>query len=129
MAVPAYWLTFEARPSYLFVRVEGLTDSLETSIAFWQEIAIEANERGTSRLLVQEHFRNTISADEIREVGQFLGELAEQLLLENIKISFVDDRLDHLDSNRLGEEVATNHGVRCKVFTHFDEAEAWLLTN
>lgn len=129
MAAPAYWITYDDRPNYLLARVQGTTDSLEVSISFWQEIAQEATERQVKRLLVHESFRNNVSAIDILEVGQFLGELAEMLDLRSIKIAFVDERLEQLDRNRLGELVAVNRGLRGKVFADFAEAERWLLAD
>ena len=129
MAAPAYWLTFEERPGYLFVRVQGLTDSLETSINYWQEVMLEVIAHRATRVLVRESFRNNISSAGIIEIGQFLADLAAQFKLVRLKIAFVDDDPDQFDRNRLSEQAAVNRGLNCKVFDDFAEAEGWLLAD
>ena len=76
---------------------------------------------------MQEHFQNNVTADEVELVGQFVGELVDQLGLRDVTIAFVDERLDQFAVNQLGELAAVSRGVKGKVFTNFGEAEAWLL--
>ena len=127
MIAPTYWLSYDDRPGYLFARVQGLTDSLATSISFWQEIALEARERGAQRLLVQESFRNGVSAAETLDLCQFLSELFERLSLQHLRIAFLDEQPSQLEENQHAERTATDYGLCVKVFADLSEAEAWLL--
>lgn len=125
IAAPAYWLTFEDKTGYLLARVQGLTDSLEISIAFWQEIALEVHVRRPARLLVHESFRNNLSGPDVVEVATFMTELG----FTTIKVAFVDDQFEQLDVNRLAETIVADRGMRAKVFADLGEAESWLLGN
>lgn len=127
MTAPTYWLSYDDRPGYLLARVQGLTDSLETSISFWQEIALEARERAAQRLLVQESFRNGVNAAETADLCQFLAELFERLGLQNLRVAFLDEQLSHLAENQHAERTATDYGLCVKVFAELDDAERWLL--
>ncbi len=124
MVAPAYWLTFEDRPGYLLACVWGHRDSLETSIAFWQEIALEVYTRRPTRLLVQESFLNNVSMPDMLEVVTFVTQMG----LHDLCIAFVDEQAEQLPSNRIAEELAVAHGLCVKVFTEIGEAEKWLLT-
>ena len=121
-ALPPYELTFEERPEYLLARVTGPEDSLEVSISFWQEIAVEVQRRQTEKLMVWENFPNNVDTIDMLRVATFLTELG----LANIQVAFVDERHEQLDRNRFGELVAINRGLRGKVFVDVQEAEAWL---
>ncbi len=122
MALP-YDLRFEQHPQYLLARVSGPEDSLEVSVAYWQEVAAEAIRQGVRRLLVVENFPNNGETADLMALGRFLAELG----LQEIRIAFVDEQPDHLDRNRIGELVAVNRGLRGKVFDNFADAERWLL--
>ncbi len=128
MTAPAYWLTFEDRPGYLLATVQGIHDSLEVSIAFWQEILTEAHQRNPVRLLVEESFTNNVSTTEQEQVAQFLGESFASLNLQQMRVAFCDTRPEQHDQNLDGATSAALDGVCCKVFTDFTEAEQWLLS-
>jgi hypothetical protein len=120
-----YDLQFEQRPQYLLARVSGPEDSLEVSVAYWQQVAAEAIGRKAQRLMVVENFPNNGETADVMALGRFLAELG----LQNIRIAFVDEQSDHLDRNRVGELVAVNRGLRGKVFADFAEGEQWLLAD
>ena len=125
MVAPAYWLTFEDHPRYLLACVWGYRDSLETSIAFWQEIGLEVHARRPTRLLVQESFLNNVSIPEMTEVVTFVAEMG----FRNLKIGFVDEQVEQLSSNRVAQALAISYGLSIKVFTELSEAEKWLLSD
>ena len=124
---PSYWLTYDERPGYLLAHVEGLSDSRETSISFWQEIGLEARARNVRRLLVQENFRNFVNPADTFDISRFVAELFERLEMPNVRIAFLDEQPDQLEINRAGERAATDYGLCVKVFADLSEAEAWLL--
>ena len=123
MIAPAYWLTFEDRPGYLLACVWGHRDSLETSISFWQEIALEVYGRRPTRLMVQESFLNNVSLPDMLEIVTFITQIG----FHDLRIAFLDEQAAQLASNRIAEEQATAHGLSIKVFSEIGEAEKWLL--
>ncbi len=125
MTAPTYWIIYDDRPDYLLARVEGLTDSLEVSIAFWQEIALEVYARKPRRLLVHESFRNSLSAPDMVDLAAFITDVGFQ----NIRLAFVDSQREQLPDNRIAEEVLLSHGLIVKVFADLGEAERWLLAD
>ncbi|MBC7447588.1 MAG: hypothetical protein H7330_05960 [Hymenobacteraceae bacterium] len=125
MVAPAYWLTFEDRPGYLLACVWGYRDSLETSIAFWQEIGLEVHSRRPTRLLVQESFLNDVSMPAMTEVVLFVAEMG----FRDLKLAFVDEQVEQLPSNRIAEALAVSYGLSVKVFVELGEAEKWLLAD
>ena len=62
------------------------------------------------------------------EMYQIAAEIP-QIGFANILIAFVDRYLEQQDLNQFGELVATNRGLRAKVFNDVKEAEIWLSEN
>ena len=115
-------LTFDRRPEFLHVQVEGKNDSYEISMAYWREIAAECQRLGTTRLLVEEDIPEAVSYSEMYSIAADLP-----ALFRGISIAFVDRYADQADLNSFGELVAQNRGVRGRFFSDAVVAEAWLL--
>lgn len=120
-----YRLKFEARPQYLFARVEAETDSYEISRTYWEEIAHECKVSNWKKLLVEESIPDGFS---VAEAFQLASELP-QMGLFGVKIAFVDLYADEqAEVNRFSELVAVNRGINTKVFESVAAAEQWLLS-
>ena len=117
----SYRLTCETRKNYLFCHVEG-EDSLETSRAYWREIAGKCDELGLSKVLVEEELEGQLTD---QEMFQMCSELPEIGLLGK-QIAFVDLRLNHDEGNLFGETVAVHRGINAMIFNKVKEAERWL---
>ena len=117
-----YRLTFQRRPEYLHVRVEGERDSYELSMAYWREIAAECTRLDTARVLVEEDIPEVVSYSDMYRIA---AELPEHFL--GIAIAFVDRYADQAELNSFGELVAQNRGVRGRYFNNTADAEFWLL--
>ena len=120
-----YQLSFRQRPEYLYAFVSGEHDSLEISLAFWREIAAECQRAQAGKLLIEESIEESVS---MLEMYQIAAEIP-QMGFTNVLIAFVDRYLEQQDLNEFGELVATNRGMRAKVFNNVEEAEKWLREN
>lgn len=117
-----YKISFEERPHYLYVYVEGEQDSYAISIAYWQEVARECRARETTRVLVDENIVQNVSVTEIYQVAAEIP-----AMFSGIAIAFRDRYADQAEINEFGVLVAQNRGVIGKFFVEMDEAEKWLL--
>jgi hypothetical protein len=118
-----YTITFEERPQYLYVLVEGENDSYEISRQFWTEIVDYLKGKEYEKVLVVERLEETVSTEDVyRLVTEF-----PQMGLTGLKIAFVDEVLDQYTINQFGEIVALNLDLNGKIFNDVDRAEKWLL--
>jgi hypothetical protein len=120
-----YLIKFERRPEYLYAYVNGERDSLEISLAFWREIAEECRRDDARKVLIEEDIEESVS---MLEMYQIAAEIP-QMGFAGVLIAFVDRYLEQQDLNEFGELVATNRGLRAKVFNNVREAEKWLSEN
>jgi len=118
----SYSIRFEDRKEYLYVHVEG-QDSLETSISYWQEVSRQAEADGFKKILIEEDLEGQLTDLDIYQLTSDFLEMG----LGKFLIGFVDIREENTNRIRFGELVATNRGIRGKIFETVDEAEAWLL--
>lgn len=120
-----YKIRFEQRPAYLYAYVSGEQDSLSISLAFWREIADECRRAEARKILIEEEIKESVS---MLEMYQIAAEIP-QMGFTNVLIAFVDRYLEQQSLNEFGELVATNRGLRAKVFNDAQTAEKWLLEN
>ncbi|HEX8370811.1 MAG TPA: hypothetical protein VF604_19855 [Pyrinomonadaceae bacterium] len=120
-----YLIGFERRPDYLYAYVGGEHDSLEISLAFWREIAEECRNAPARKVLIEEDIEESVS---MLEMYQIAAEIP-QMGFANVLVAFVDRFLEQQNLNEFGELVATNRGLRAKVFNNVKEAEKWLSEN
>jgi 3-dehydroquinate synthetase len=118
-----YEIQYKYHEKYLSALVTGEKDSLEVSLMFWKEIFDECESRKYKRILINENFRNDISAIDMYILGEKLIEMAPK----NISVAFVDEQIKQLEMNKFTETVVYNRGGKGKAFADFAEAEKWLL--
>lgn len=118
---PPFSVVYEERGPYLDARVSGSVDTIPTSLAYWKEIAEECRRRGFRRVLVIEMFETAAPLMDVYEVAKQLPPI-----IRGIKVAFVDVRLDELEANKFGEDVAVNRGAFGKVFSNEASAIEWL---
>lgn len=120
-----YELSFEHRPQYLYAYVCGEHDSYEISKKYWQEVADECQKTGYKKVLIDEDISANVS---ITEIYEFASEIPK-MGFQGIRVAFFDRyHLEQQEINSFGETVATNRGLFSRIFTDFDEAEKWLLS-
>lgn len=120
-----YKIRFENRSKYLYVYVEGEKNRYEIGKKYWLEVLAECRKNNHQKVLVEENIGENTSASEMYEIATKVSNLG----FGNILLAFVDCQPDHHSLNRFGELVATNRGLKAKVFNNFTEAEQWLLMN
>ncbi|HEX8738377.1 MAG TPA: hypothetical protein VF721_23800, partial [Pyrinomonadaceae bacterium] len=95
------------------------------SLAFWREIAAECARSQAKKVLIEEDIKESVS---MLEMYQIAAEIPQMGFI-NVSIAFVDRFLEQQHLNEFGELVATNRGLRGKVFNDVKEAEKWLAEN
>jgi hypothetical protein len=120
-----YRIKFERRADYLYAYVGGAHDSLSISLAFWREIADEYRKTPAGRILIEEDIEESVTMLEMYQLAEEIPKMGFGSAL----VAFVDRYLEQQDLNEFGELVATNRGLRAKVFNHVAEAEKWLREN
>jgi hypothetical protein len=120
-----YQIKFERRPEYLYAYVSGEQDSLSISLAFWREIADECGRAEARKVLIEEDIEESVSMLEMYQIAAAIPQMG----FTNVLVAFVDRYLEQHDLNQFGELVATNRGLRAKVFNDAQAAEKWLLEN
>lgn len=121
----AYKISFEPRSEYLYAYVSGEHDSLSISLAFWREIADECRRVEARKVLIEEDIKESVSMVEMYQIAAEIPQMG----FTDILVAFVDRYLEQQDLNQFGELVATNRGLRAKVFNDAQTAEKWLLEN
>jgi len=123
-ASKSYELSFEHRPQYLYAYVCGEHDSYEISKQYWQEVADECKKTDYKKVLIDEDISANVS---ITEIYEFASEIPK-MGFQGIRVAFFDRYPEQQKINSFGETVATNRGLFSRIFTNFDEAEKWLLS-
>ena len=118
-----YQISFEQRPDYLYVYVEGEHDSYSISHAYWSEISLECERVKASRVMVEE---NLTESGSVVEMYQIASEIPG--MFSGVAIAFVDRHADQAELNEFGELVAVNRGVTGKFFVDAEDAKEWLLS-
>jgi hypothetical protein len=118
-----YTLTFEERPGYLYVYVEGPHDSYEISRSFWLRIAQRAAEIEAAGVMIDENIAENVPLADVFKLAAEIPEMG----FGDIPIAFVDRYLDQNEANEFGALVAQNRGANGRVFNSTSAAEEWLL--
>lgn len=117
-----YQLSFELRPKYLYVLIEGDKIDLEIARKYWDEIKAIRDRANTRLVLVDKDVRAELStADEFK----IAEELATAAFMR-VKLALCDRHVS-LANLEFAELVATNRGLNTKSFRDADSAERWLL--
>ncbi len=121
MADPLYRLTTEDRPGYLFARMTGEKDSLESTMAAVTELAGICMARKVRKVLVEHDMPGKLSTLDVFKMASKLPGL-----FEGIHVGFVIHRSEIPDNPQFLENVARNRGALGRLFGSVAEAEAWL---
>lgn len=116
-------LRFTDRGDYLYGVVDGAQGTLETTLAYWREIAAECVRRGTTQLLICDDLVGAPASP------QDFARLANDLRgsgLEHVRIAFHEPVSDNLRLVEHGELAFREAGFTLRVFGSEGEAELWL---
>ena len=118
-----YKLTYDERPGYLYVLVEGEHDNYEISRAYWLEIAEKCQRAGIIKILVEEDIDEAASIADAFQLGAEIPEMG----FAGIQIAFVDRFVEQDEVNNFSQLVAINRGLHTNIFNNTGAAEKWLL--
>lgn len=121
MSSPAYTIDYEERPGYLVGRVAGPADSVAIKLAYLAELAAECRARGFRKLLIVESLGGLLPPAEVHKLGPQIPPLVKGLI-----VAFVDSNPEHHEINRMGEDIAVDHGAVGRVFRVLKDAEHWI---
>ena len=123
MPAPDYELRFQDCGSYLRVTITGPLDSLETSLAYWREIASECERRGTRALLAIDR----MGGDPLPQGDvERLVEAMRESYMRHMKVAYCESTPADLPQTEYGELQAREAGYTVRVFGSEREAELWL---
>lgn len=120
----SYSLTFDHRPGYLSVLVEGPEDTLAVSLAYWAEIAAHCRRHSVSRLLVLEQLETRSNSE---DASVLIAELP-RMGLGDLRIAFVDTA-ESVDLMVHFELEGRKAGLVGHVFGSEAAAVEWLLAD
>lgn len=121
MDAPEYTIEYEDRENYLFAKVSGQYDSVQTKLDYFTDIAAECRARGLRKVLVLETIETNVSYAEVSGIAVKLAPIVKGLI-----VAFVDTQPDHHEVNRLGEAATVDRGAVGRLFRHLPEAERWI---
>jgi len=119
----SYDLRFSDRGDYLRVEISGVADSLETSLAYWPEIAAACEHRGARALLVIDCFENKPLKP--AEMDQVIATMRESYM-RSVRVAYCELNSAALSEAEYGELSAREAGFIVRVFASEYEAELWL---
>ncbi|HET7557328.1 MAG TPA: hypothetical protein VFK08_04560 [Rhodanobacteraceae bacterium] len=120
---PQYDLRFSDRGDYLRVEVGGPGDSLEVSLAYWNDIAAECERRATRALLVLDLFEN--EPLQPWEVDQVIEAMRDSYMRQ-VRVAYCELNSAVVPQAEHGELTAREVGFTVRVFASEHEAELWL---
>ena len=118
-----YHLRFSDRGDYLRVEISGAADSLETSLAYWPEIAATCEHHGTRALLVIDCFESKPLKP--AEMDQVIATMRESYM-RGVRVAYCELNSAALSEAEYGELSAREAGFTVRVFASEYEAELWL---
>lgn len=122
-SVPQYDLRFNDRGDYLRVEISGPGDSLEVSLAYWNDIAAECERHGTRALLVLDLFENEPLTPS--EMDQVIDSMSDSYM-RHVRVAYCELNSAVVAQAEYGELTAREMGFTVRVFASEQEAELWL---
>lgn len=121
--VPPYQIEFRRESGLLRAHVSGRTGSLESSVAYWTEIAAQAARLRPSMLLVLDETEG--KPLEVDELQRFVAAITG-MGLEGMRIAFVETDGARIARDEAVEIIARERGYIARVFGHESDASLWL---
>ncbi|MGN6729274.1 MAG: hypothetical protein ACTHJG_05515 [Rhodanobacteraceae bacterium] len=120
---PPYDLRFSDRGDYLRAELSGPGDSLEVSLAYWNAIAAECEQRGTRALLVLDLFEN--EPLQPSEMDQVIAAMRDSYM-RRVRVAYCELNSAVVSQAEYGELTAREMGFTVRVFASEQQAELWL---
>lgn len=123
MTAPPYRIEYRSDDGILRAHVTGTTDSLQTTVAYWTDMAGEVRRQAPDHLLVLHEMDGpTLPRQEMLRFVQAMQGGG----LERIRIAFVEASLAKLPHMEHAEIFAREHGFSARVFGNEMDARVWL---
>lgn len=119
---PNFKLFFEARPAYLFARIEASAIDRETSLEYLSEVSLKCADLRMKKLLIE---RNIPVILDDPGMDAILGEYLR--LSSGVTIALVNQYVDLNSSTEYIAGKLNAGGARFKHFDNVNAAEKWLL--
>ncbi|MFT4178515.1 MAG: hypothetical protein QM612_03505 [Thermomonas sp.] len=119
-----YRLEFEYEAPRLRVRIIGGEDTgHRVSVEYWLRIAEEVRARGAQQLLALDAMQGEAMGPE--ELQRFFDAISGHGL-EQVRLAYVEGRLDQMSRIEYAELLARERGYDIRMFSNEAEAEVWL---
>lgn len=117
-----YQVTYERKPGYLRVRMEG-QESFAEAVRFWHALSDISIAEGFTRFLIVDTVVGQLNSVQHYDVSVIVAQLLRGKL-----IAYVDPKEETFANNSFGETVVRNRGGLAKVFRSEHDAHQWLMT-
>ena len=117
-----YKLEHQPRDGYVYFKVTG-EDSLETSLAYFQEVFDIAISMESPHILIDEYLDGDLSTIEMYELTEKIPDMQKGHVF---KVAFVDSQAKNPAEQEFGVTVVRNRGMDGRKFGNIDDAVAWL---
>ena len=118
-----YEISFEKRPAYLYVRVEGRTARPSRATEYLREITNQCRRNNCRRVVIEKRVPGSLAVWDVFSVATEFPQLGSELT----KIAVVDKHLDRSQRKEFSVMVGRESGLDLHVFTNVSEAENWVV--
>jgi len=118
-----YRVTYERKPGYLRVRMEG-QESFAEAVRFWHTLSDISAAEGFTRFLIVDTVVGRLNATQHYDISVIVAKLFPGKL-----IAYVDPKEETFADNSFGETVVQNRGGLAKVFRSEHDAHQWLMAH
>jgi len=123
-ATETYQITFDFRDQYLYALIEGETRNYPIMKQYWQDIAHKSAEGNCKRILLENDIAENVSVMDMYTIMRSLSGMG----FSQSRLALVDRHPEHREINEFGATVASNRGIKARVFDSVGDAAIWLMT-
>ena len=119
-----YELTVKEKAGYLYVTVTG-DNTKDTVLRYLSDVYAACAERKCPVVLIEENLAGPPLG--VFDIYEVVGKASQSVYPTIRRIAFVDMNPEHnVGTMKFAEDVATNLGVKVRVFSDLLDAEKWL---
>ena len=118
-----YTLAFDEQPKYLYARVTADSVSVPMAMSYLREIFDECRELGYDRLMIERDIPEQLPTSKF----PLLAHEFVRLGVNDLRIAFVDRRIDDLGLLRFAAAATRALGINVRVYRARPDARRWLL--
>jgi hypothetical protein len=118
-----YSLIFDERPEYLYARVTGERMTLDIARSYLKDILDECRELKYHRLMIERDVPEQLPTTKFPQLAKDFVRLG----ITDLRIAFVDRRIDDLGLIRFAAAATRALGINVRVYRGRPEARRWLL--